>query len=141
MFAFSDERGVSLIEIMLALTILATALLAMGGLMLAVAQHTKQATAAGYRSAAATSAVAWVQGIPWDSLDAWASCSSDTMGVFRYDRCLTVRAVGRLSQRLRLLLRRERPPRHPPVPRRPRRKLRRRLPPGRPQVGRINPRE
>ncbi len=90
MFAFSDKRGVSLIEIMLALTILATALLAMGGLMLAVAQHTKQATAAGYRSAAATSAVAWVQGIPWDSLDAWASCSSDTMGVFRYDRCLTV---------------------------------------------------
>lgn len=85
-----DATGVSLIEIMLALTILTTALLAIGGIMFQVARHAEQSAVAGYRSAAATSAAAWVQGLPWDSLDTMASCTSHTIGVFEYDRCLTV---------------------------------------------------
>ena len=88
------NRGVSMIEIMLALTILAIALLAMGGLMWQVAQHTRRATAVGYRTAAAASAAAWVQSVPWDSLDAWASCQADTIGLFTFDRCLTVQTLS-----------------------------------------------
>ncbi len=75
---------------MLALTILATALLTMGGLMFQVSRHTRESAIVGYRSAAATSAAAWVQALPWDSLNAAASCQSDSIGQFFYDRCLTV---------------------------------------------------
>ncbi len=71
-----DAAGVSLIEIMLALTIMATALLAIGGLMFQVARHAEQSTVATYRSAAVTSAAAWVQALPWDSLDTMAPGSN-----------------------------------------------------------------
>jgi len=89
-----DATGVSLIEIMLALTIMATALLAMGGLMFQVARHAEQSTVASYRSAAVTSAAAWLQALPWDSLDTMAGCTSDTIGVFEYDQCLTVQTLS-----------------------------------------------
>jgi hypothetical protein len=89
-----DTTGVSLIEIMLALTIMATALLGMGQLMFQVARHAEQSTVASYRSAAVTSAVAWVLALPWDSLDVMASCTSDTIGVFEYDQCLTVQTLS-----------------------------------------------
>ncbi len=93
-----DATGVSLIEIMFALTILATALLAIGGIMFQVARHAERAMVAGYRSAAVTSAAAWVLALPWDSLDTMAGCTSDTIGVFEYDRCMTVQT---LSSKLR----------------------------------------
>ena len=95
-----DATGVSLIEIMLALTILATALLAIGGIMFQVARHTEQATVAGYRTAAVTSAAAWVQALPWDSLDAMATCVSDTIGVLEYDQCLTVQTLSSKLKRV-----------------------------------------
>ncbi len=89
-----DPSGVSLIEIMLALTIMATALLAIGGIMFQVARHAEQSMVATYRSAAVTSAAAWVQALPWDSLDTMAGCTSDTIGVFEYDQCLTVQTLS-----------------------------------------------
>lgn len=89
-----DVTGVSLIEIMLALTIMAVALLAIGGLMFQVARHAEQSMVASYRSAAVTSAAAWVQALPWDSLDTMAGCTSDTIGVFEYDQCLTVQTLS-----------------------------------------------
>lgn len=82
--------GVSLIEIMIAMSILATVLVALGGLMFQVARHTRQSAAVGYGSAAATSAAAWVQALPWDSLPGAVGCVDDTIGQFSYSRCTTV---------------------------------------------------
>ncbi len=89
-----DTTGVSLIEIMLALAIMSIALLAMGHLMFQVARHAEKSTVASYRSAAVTSAAAWVHALPWDSLDTMAGCTSDTIGVFEYDQCLTVQTLS-----------------------------------------------
>jgi prepilin-type N-terminal cleavage/methylation domain-containing protein len=87
---FGDAAGVSLIEIMIAMSILATVLVALGGLMFQVARHTRQSAAAGYSSAAVTSAGAWAQTLPWDSLPGAAGCVDDTIGQFTYSRCTTV---------------------------------------------------
>lgn len=75
---------------MIALSILATVLVALGGLMFQVARHTRQSAAAGYGSAAATSAAAWAEALPWDSLPVAVGCVNDTIGQYTYSRCTTV---------------------------------------------------
>ena len=87
--ALRGESGASLVEIVMALGILATVLIAMGGLMFQVARNTRQSAAVQYRSAAASNAATWIQGLPWDSLDTAVGCSSDTSGQLDYDQCVT----------------------------------------------------
>ncbi|KPJ94175.1 MAG: hypothetical protein AMS18_04260 [Gemmatimonas sp. SG8_17] len=95
-----DDKGVSLIEIMIALSILATVLIALGGLMFQAARHTRQSAAVAYRSAASTSAAAWIQGLPWDSLGGAVGCTADSTGPFNYDRCVTVQTVSAKLKRV-----------------------------------------
>lgn len=98
------EAGISLVEIMIALSILATVLVALGGLMFQVARHTRQSAAAGYRSAAVTSAGAWAQGLPWDSLDGIVGCSSDTTGLLAYSKCVTVQNISLKLKRVTVVI-------------------------------------
>src|SRR5215510_10014807 len=88
-----SERGISLIEIVLALTILAIVLMALGGLMFQVGRYTRNSAAVSYRSAAAQMAGAWAQAIPWDSIPTSVGCFPDTTGQMTYTRCITVQTV------------------------------------------------
>ncbi|MFQ5703264.1 MAG: prepilin-type N-terminal cleavage/methylation domain-containing protein [Gemmatimonadales bacterium] len=84
-----SAKGVSLIEVMLALSILSVVLLAMDGLMFQVARYTRQAAAISYRSAAMESAAAWVHGLPWDSIPSSVGCTDSLYtGSLQYTRCL-----------------------------------------------------
>lgn len=85
---------------MIALTILATVLIALGGLMFQAARHTRQSAAVAYRSAAGTSAAGWIQGLPWDSLSSVVGCTSDSVGPLTYDRCVTVQNVSAKLKRV-----------------------------------------
>lgn len=102
--ALSDRSGVSLIEIMIALSILTTVLVALGGLMFQVAHHTRQSEAVGYASAAATSAFAWAETLPWDSLSSAVGCVDDSVGQFTYARCTTVQSVTARLKRLTVVI-------------------------------------
>lgn len=94
-----SRAGVSLIEVAIALSILATVLVSLGGLMFQVARHTRDSAAAGYRSAAATDVSAWAEALPWDSIDGAIGCVDDTTGKYPYTRCTTV--VDTASYRLK----------------------------------------
>ena len=94
----------SLIEVMIALTILATVLISLGGLMYAVARHTLRSAAVGYATAAATSAATWAQGLPWDSIDGAGGCVSDTIDVFPYDRCASVNTINPQFKRVTVVI-------------------------------------
>ncbi|MDH3478385.1 MAG: hypothetical protein OEO20_08790 [Gemmatimonadota bacterium] len=85
-----SEAGLSLIEVLIALGILSGVLIALGGLMFQVASNTRLSAAAGYRSAAVTSAEAWAAGLPWDSIDGQSGCVTDTTGLLEYTRCTSV---------------------------------------------------
>ncbi len=84
---------------MIALTILATVLITLGGLMYSVARHTGVSSSVAYRNAAARKAVAWGEALPWDTVGSpsWAPpCFSDAIGPFAYDRCTTVSGTAQL---------------------------------------------
>ena len=88
----NGSHGFSLIEALVALTILSIVLLALGTLMLRVSMQTRRSAVFAYQSAAAQESQAWVETIPWDSLDTvlGLGCTTDTTGVLVYDRCATV---------------------------------------------------
>jgi Tfp pilus assembly protein PilV len=96
----SGEAGISLIEIVMALGILTVVLISLGGVMFQVARYTQHSAEATNRSAAITSAVAWAQALPWDSIAGAVGCVSDTTGTVGYVRCTT---VSTLSPQLRTI--------------------------------------
>jgi hypothetical protein len=89
-----NEKGISLIEIMIALSILATVLVALGGLMFQMARHTRLSAAVTYRAAATASAVSWIEELPWDSLTSNIGCVADTVGSYPYNRCMDFYTVS-----------------------------------------------
>ena len=101
----TPQRGVSLIEIMIALSILSVVLLALGGLMFDVARHSRRSTAVAYRSAALESATSWIQALPWDSLPTVVGCTdSITTGLLEYTRCVELVSNTASSRLARIII-------------------------------------
>ncbi len=99
------ERGVSLVEIMIALSILSVVLLALGGLMFDVARHSRRSTAVAYRSAALESATSWIQALPWDSLPTVVGCTDSlTTGLLQYTRCVELVSNTTTSRLARIII-------------------------------------
>jgi len=88
----ADTRGVSLIEIVVALALLSIVLLALTGIMWEMGRNTRTATLIGARGAALESAASLAESVRWDSLDALVGCSADTSAQLVYTRCFEVTA-------------------------------------------------
>ncbi len=90
-----NSRGISLIEVMIALTILSSVLVALGGLMFQVGRHTRISARETYQAAALQQGAAYIQSLPWTDLDDAAGCTTDSMGLLEYGRCISVAITGR----------------------------------------------
>ncbi len=86
----------TLMEIVVALTILSVVLVSLGGLMFQVSVQTRRATTLSYLSAAVQMAQAQVEGLPWDSLGSSSviGCTADSSGQLTYSRCTTVSTLS-----------------------------------------------
>jgi type II secretory pathway component PulJ len=79
---------------MVALTILSTVLVALGGLMFQVGRHTRTSARETYQAAALQQGAAYVEALPWTAIDAAAGCSTDTTGLLEYRQCIAVADSG-----------------------------------------------
>ena len=85
----SNTQGLSLIEVVVAITILSVVVMALGGLMFQVARHTRESAGVAYRSAASESATSWMLTLPWDSIPGAVGCTDSlTTGLLEYTRCV-----------------------------------------------------
>lgn len=99
------QAGITLVEVMVALTILSVVLISLGGLMFHVARQTQMSAASTYRAAAVQRASAWVEGLPWDSLAPGGpavGCLAGASGPMTYDRCVTI--VNETAQMRRVMV-------------------------------------
>ncbi len=99
----------TLIEVVVAISIFAVVLVALGGLMFQVARHTRHSIARVYRSAAQQNTSTWVRGMPWDSLPEVLpggpiGCSTDTTGQLVYTRCSTVQSLSSSMRRVTVVI-------------------------------------
>lgn len=91
----SRESGITLIEVMVAMTILSVVLISLGGLMFHVARQTQISAAATHRTAAMQRASAWIEGLAWESLDdAQGPSWSLVSGPMTYDQFVDVSPLG-----------------------------------------------
>jgi hypothetical protein len=89
------ERGVGLVEIMMALSLLSVVMMALGALMFQVGRHTRLSAQVAYRSAALNSAASWAQAMPWDSIPnlvGWGV--NDTIGQLIFQRYMSYATSG-----------------------------------------------
>ena len=86
------QAGVTLMEIVVALTLLSVVIVSLGGLMFQVSRSTRRATELLYLSGAVQRAQTTVEGLPWDSLASASAigCVTDTTGQLIYSRCTTI---------------------------------------------------
>ncbi len=98
------RRGVSLVEILVALSILSVVLMALGGLMYRVARQTRKSAVATYRTGAAQLAAGWIHGMEWDSLSGAVGCTSNSLGMLEYNRCVTVTEVGSSRKNVQIVI-------------------------------------
>ena len=90
----------TLIEIVVALSILSLVLVGLGGLMYQVSYQTRGSAARSYLSAAKQTAATRVEGTPWDSLASlsFIGCVTDTLGQLVYNRCTTEADTAKLRR-------------------------------------------
>ena len=85
----SNKKGLSLIEVVIAITILSVVVLALGTLMFQIARHTRASAGISYRSAASESAASWLHVLPWDSIPSSVGCTDSlSTGLLEYTRCV-----------------------------------------------------
>ncbi len=99
-----NRNGFSLVEVMIALTILSVVLLALGGLMFQVSQRSRSSAATTYRTAAAQKVAAQIQSMPWDSINGAIGCTADSSGLIAYNRCISVTSVGAKTKQVTVVI-------------------------------------
>ena len=85
-----NRNGFSLIEVVIALSILSVVIMGLSGLMFQVAHHTRNSAKALYRTAAVQKGAAHIAALPWDQIDGAAGCTADSSGQMAYNRCISV---------------------------------------------------
>lgn len=86
----AGERGVSLLEVMVALVILSTVIMALTGMMWQMGRQAGLSETGAYRTAAIERSVALAEGVPWDSMANVVGCAADSSGTLAYTRCIQV---------------------------------------------------
>jgi prepilin-type N-terminal cleavage/methylation domain-containing protein len=97
-------RGVSLLEVVVALAILSVVLLSLTGIMWQMGRHARISGAVGARSAALESAVSLAQAARWDSLLAMVGCAADSSGQLAYTRCFEVTTLSASLKEVRVIV-------------------------------------
>ena len=94
------DAGVTLMEIVVALTILSVVVVSLGGLMYQLSVQTRRSAALSYLAAAKQSAQTRVEGTSWNDLASLAvpACVTDTTGQLVYNRCTTVLDTAKLKR-------------------------------------------
>jgi hypothetical protein len=95
---------VSLLEVIVALTLLSLVLLSLTGIMWQMGRHTRVASAVGRRGAAIEGALALAEFTRWDSLPALVGCTADTSAQFVYTRCIELQTISPTMRQLRLIV-------------------------------------
>ncbi|HEY2824624.1 MAG TPA: hypothetical protein VGI83_03675 [Gemmatimonadales bacterium] len=98
--------GFAMVEVVIALVILSTVLIALGGIMFQMTRNGTKSANVTLRSGAMLTAEAWVQGLPYDSLasSTFVGCGSQTIGSVSYTRCLTYTDVTSTLRRAKVVI-------------------------------------
>lgn len=102
--AVKNRDGVSLVELMVAIVVLAVMLTSVAGLTFEAARRSMVTTGDSYRQAAMLEEVNRLTAVPYHNLTVGTTCRAITKGVFPHTRCVSTTVSGLYSRQLTLIV-------------------------------------
>lgn len=99
-----NRQGVSLVEVIVAMTLLGVVLSSLAGLTFQVSRRSLNAAAEGYRQGILMQEVNRMTTTPWTLLTGAAGCTTVTGGTFPHTRCVTVSNLSTTVRRVRVIV-------------------------------------
>jgi prepilin-type N-terminal cleavage/methylation domain-containing protein len=96
--------GVSLVEVLVALTLMTVVLTALSGLTFRAARQTNQLSGGGYRQGVLVQETNRLTAEPFANLPALAGCVTEAGGVFPHTRCVTVTNLSSTRRRATIIV-------------------------------------
>jgi prepilin-type N-terminal cleavage/methylation domain-containing protein len=104
MSVMKPRSGVTLVEVVVAMTLLAVVLTSLASITFQSARRTSVVAAEGYRQGILIQEVNRMTALPWASLPANAGCTTVAAGTFPHTRCIAVTNVSNTIRRIRLIV-------------------------------------
>jgi hypothetical protein len=99
-----NRRGISLLEVVVALGILSVVLMSLSGIMWQMGRQSRISGAAAARTAAAESWASLAHAARWDSLTTLVGCAADTTAGLAYTRCYEVSSLSSALREVRVII-------------------------------------
>jgi len=100
----SARSGVSLVETLVAITLMGVVLSGLGGLAFTASRQTVNVSAGGYRHGILVQEVNRLTAWSYDDLGSAAGCTTVATGAFPYQRCITVNAISSTRSQVRVIV-------------------------------------
>lgn len=100
----TSRPGVSLVETLVAITLMAVVLSGLGGMAFTASRQTVTLSATNLRQGMLTQEVNRLTAWPFDDLPATAGCVTVTTGTFPHQRCTTVTTVNSTRRVVRIIV-------------------------------------
>lgn len=98
------REGVSLVEVLVAITLMTIVLTALSGLSFQAARQTTRLSGDGYRQAVLMQESNRVTATPFASLPGLAGCTTENGGAFPHTRCVTVTNLSTSRRRVQIVV-------------------------------------
>lgn len=96
--------GVSLVEVLVAITLMAVVLSGLGGLAFTAARQNTAVAADNYRQGVLTQEVNRLSAWPFDDLPGEVGCTTTAGGSFPHQRCVAVTTVNSTRRQVRIII-------------------------------------
>lgn len=100
----TSRPGVSLVEVLVAITLMAVVLSGLGGLAFTASRQTVGLTNSNLRQGILAQEVNRLTAWPFDDLTGLAGCTTVTTGTFPHQRCITVASVNSTRRVVRVIV-------------------------------------
>jgi type II secretory pathway component PulJ len=104
MSTLKPRSGITLVEVIVAMTLLAVVLTSLASVTFQAARRTSVVAAEGYRQGVLVQELNRMTALPWASLPGIAGCSTVGGGTFPHTRCITVTNVSNTIRRVQLIV-------------------------------------
>jgi len=99
-----SRDGVSLVELMVAMVMLAVMLTSVAGLTFEAARRSVETTGENYRQAAMLEEVNRMTALPYNNLAVGTVCRAISTGAFPHKRCITTTSTGLYSKQVTVII-------------------------------------
>jgi type II secretory pathway pseudopilin PulG len=102
--ALSARPGVSLVETLVAITLMGVVLSGLGGLAFTASRRTVDVAASGYRHGILVQEVNRLTAWPYTDLGSASGCTTVSTGTFPHQRCISVTVISSTRSQVRVIV-------------------------------------